>query len=1018
MRRGEIGIVSDFEGLSQAIASGRAVVIVGAGASVYATGNAPTASWTGLIRNGIAFVQEHESSDTTRWTALIEQQLEFALEEGDEDQLLQAASGVASRIHRMGEQAFARWLESAVGDFTVSNRELGLAIKELRSPIFTTNYDRILEEITGLPGVDWTDARGFQSILADAGSIGHLHGIFTNPQSVVLSAADYERQGLSEPVQALQKAISATKSVIYIGCGGTLSDPNFSTLLEWHRSVFQESAITHYRLCISQELPALRARHRDDHIVPIAFGDTYPELAEFVRSLAPGPASDQSIVRDSVHESREYILDQLRSETVIGEGLPDLEDRTLHDITIPPVLLPVPHGEFIRSKNEAGAKLERLSPLQSVEPDGVILIVGDESSGLSTAIRWMLHEGSVARITAAAQYVDFRSVGPGKRPLERLLRREAIYRGLVQSKKAALPEMVLGIDNFSPGDRGARVAEEIAERSGLTIIGCRTANEATTIDTLRSAGVQPNIVYLGKLESRDIKAMVALVSSKADSLATSIMTTLNAEHLPRTPFTISLIIAIMLRGEKLIANASPTTILEQYVGILLGRDDPDQDSTRSLTQASRESILSDLAVLFLDLDEGAVLQSDATARMEQFFERFAWPESPADVLADLAQRRVLVFEERRVRFAQSSFLHLFVARAAIRSGEVRTRLLQRPIYYSAVIRAYAALVRSDADLLRELVPLVEDLWSTEDPRSPFSERAAIAAPADLEERLSKADLSGDEAVEDASGDDSVDSDHPFDRTDDLDVHPFPLSPEDDLPRLARFAQGLELVSTVLRDSELVDDLKLKQSALTAVLRGWGHLIDALIEDDAFREATSAIRSKLEGANTDTELDERSIETFVAIFPMVLAFTGLEVTLASRTLLIIVNRMVDDDEAATSEARLAIPTAMLTFLLAEPGWEDRVIPIARDFEKTGAVQDFFYVLLLFAYAEAPVSSRTELKLRDVLTDIYVSRWSYEGREHRSRIRSAFVQHISRLKAIGELSPPELDAPEDEIGEQGG
>lgn len=991
--------MSAVQSLKDAISSGRAVILVGAGGSVFSTRNAPTASWAGLIRSGIQFVVDHEEADTGRWKGIIESQLSYALEEGDEDQILQAASGVAARVHRMGDQAFANWMQQAFSGLSVTDDRLIKAIADLRAPIFTTNYDHLLEVGTGLPGLDWTNPRGFQSILTAGGAIGHLHGMYNNPQSVVLSAVDYERQAQAEPVQALQKAISAIKSIVYVGCGGTLDDPNFSSLLDWHRSVFPDSAITHYRLCINAELTALRARHRDDNITPVGFGESYEDLPQFVQSLAPAVGESVAVVRDVVQESREYLLEQLRSESIVGEGLDDLEDRTLHGLTIPPVLLPVPHGEFLRAKNDAEAKVERHDAGEVSCRSGVVVVIGEENSGMSTTLRWLVHEASVARTTVPAQFIDFRSVGAGRGPLERLLRREALYRGLIHDKKAPLPDSILGIDNFAPGERGSRVADEIAARSELTVIGCRSANESAVIDTLRKAGCRPDVVYLGKLEFRDIKAMAGLVSSRVDSVAAAILTTLQSEHLPRTPFTIGLLIAIMLRGEKLVANASPTTILEQYVGILLGRDDPDQDSTRGLTQNSRESILSDLAVLFLEHDKGSVLQSDVTVRMEGFFSRYAWPESPSEVLADLVQRRILVYEESSVRFAQSSFLHLFVAKAAARDLNVRSTLLSRPIYYATVLRAHAALVRNDAGLLRDLVPLVENLWATEDSRSPFARRDEIDAPVDLLERLASTALP---AAPTDSANEGAHEAHPFDHTEDLDVLPFPLNSDEDLPRLAKYAQALELVSYVLRDSEEVDDLALKRSALASILRGWGHLIEALAEDEAFAEATRAIQGKLEELDDGALFSERSIELFVSILPMIIAFTGLEVALASRTLVLIANQHVGEDEEAMSEPRSAIPAAMLLYTLKDPGWEDQVVSIVARHARTGAVQDFFYVLLLLAYGSAAPSSRAETKLRDTVADIWVSGFKYQGREHRAQVRSAYIQHISQLKSRGELT----------------
>ena len=47
-----------IDDLKRQIANGQAIAIVGAGVSMGATGNAPTASWVGLLKHGIARCEE------------------------------------------------------------------------------------------------------------------------------------------------------------------------------------------------------------------------------------------------------------------------------------------------------------------------------------------------------------------------------------------------------------------------------------------------------------------------------------------------------------------------------------------------------------------------------------------------------------------------------------------------------------------------------------------------------------------------------------------------------------------------------------------------------------------------------------------------------------------------------------------------------------------------------------------------------------------------------------------------
>jgi hypothetical protein len=48
-----------LDDLREELAARRAVVIVGAGVSVAATGGSPTASWVGLLEDGVAYSPGH-----------------------------------------------------------------------------------------------------------------------------------------------------------------------------------------------------------------------------------------------------------------------------------------------------------------------------------------------------------------------------------------------------------------------------------------------------------------------------------------------------------------------------------------------------------------------------------------------------------------------------------------------------------------------------------------------------------------------------------------------------------------------------------------------------------------------------------------------------------------------------------------------------------------------------------------------------------------------------------------------
>ena len=82
----------------------------------------------------------------------------------------------------------------------------------------------------------------------DDTGILHLHGIWNEPQTCVLEIRDYEHAIGDRFREALQRGLASFNRLLFIGCGDTFNDPNFSALLVWTRSVLRTAGLQHYAL--------------------------------------------------------------------------------------------------------------------------------------------------------------------------------------------------------------------------------------------------------------------------------------------------------------------------------------------------------------------------------------------------------------------------------------------------------------------------------------------------------------------------------------------------------------------------------------------------------------------------------------------------------------------------------------------------------------------------------------------------------------------------------------------------
>ncbi|MBB6251255.1 tetratricopeptide repeat protein [Nitrospirillum iridis] len=277
-----------LDDLKKAIADKRAVIVAGAGTTIAAVGPGTRhASWTGLIEHGLRRAHQLGKIKDKALNAALAN-----LEADDMTLLLAAAEMVAHRLgQKDGDGEFAGWLRTTVGDLTVIDGAVPSALAHLHRHgvlIATTNYDSILCDACDSASVVLPTDSGKSlrwSRREDRGIL-HLHGHWERPESVVLGVQRYRETAQSPFQQFLQQVLAASASLVFVGCGGTLDDPNLGPLLDWIDTTLRGAEHRHYLLCRDGELASWRAKGWM-RIVPLAFGPGHADLPGFLASLPP-----------------------------------------------------------------------------------------------------------------------------------------------------------------------------------------------------------------------------------------------------------------------------------------------------------------------------------------------------------------------------------------------------------------------------------------------------------------------------------------------------------------------------------------------------------------------------------------------------------------------------------------------------------------------------------------------------------------------------------------------------------
>jgi hypothetical protein len=271
--------------LQTQIKGGHVVAVIGTGVSIGASGGNKLASWTGLLEDGVQRCCDLIRTLPSGWK---DRRL-AEIDSKDMDELLSAAENVSTKLGAPAGGEFRRWLRESVGSLEAQHRGVIEALHALGAKLATTNYDGLIEEVTGLPPVTWMKAAKVERLIrGDDKGVLHLHGYWDEPESVVLGIRSYEMVMGNAHAQNILHALQTMKTLLFVGFGSGLKDPNFGQLLRWTSTIFSQAEYRRFRLAKEDEVDALQKEHPpEQRVFVLSFGKDHSELEPFLRGLRP-----------------------------------------------------------------------------------------------------------------------------------------------------------------------------------------------------------------------------------------------------------------------------------------------------------------------------------------------------------------------------------------------------------------------------------------------------------------------------------------------------------------------------------------------------------------------------------------------------------------------------------------------------------------------------------------------------------------------------------------------------------
>ncbi|MCO4251218.1 SIR2 family NAD-dependent protein deacylase [Pseudarthrobacter raffinosi] len=1009
------------ERLIAKLTGGKVIAVVGAGVSAALTARAPTAAWLGLIEDGIE--RAASFAPNPNWKNLRLDALTTAVEYSDTNELIAVATSVSDML-KESRQGYADWLRESVGELPLKHTELAKALDALRVPLFTTNYDTLLSRALKKRFVTWKSTEQMRSVFNGDSMdvVGHLHGVWDDPDSVILSATDYKKLTLTENAQFLQHSQYASKSFLFIGCGDTVDDPNFTTMLRLHRQMFPESKGDHFRLSRNSEVAALEKKHVDDDIRVVSYGSKYEDLAQFLGQLAESAQGPSKLERrvDTVAYARESLLDRVRTSSVTLRSN-EAGEKSLEHYVVPPLLLPMSHEQFasMQSSKDRDKRPRPLDPhaVARGTKSRVLVVVGDEHSGVTTALQWLLAMNAQTAGDRSPIYIDAKKCSrEAKQPFIRSLRREAMGLRLIDTLEGDLPIFSVALDNVTYREDASflKIMDDLASVSSeFTLIGCKPSDESFIVRALEERDVTVSIVHMGKLSKNEVSKFASLIAPMAhvETTCDAVLEIAKREHLPRNPFTISLLISLISElGQRDERYDSETTVLDEYTKLLLGMFGERIDARFALTYKNKETILARLAKEYVLARKGSLRGSRVLACIEDTFDALSWKEDPEQCLLGFYKSRVLRRDSDQISFQQSSYLYLFAAKAAISDQAFREHIFEDPLFFSPVIRHFAALKGDSSEAVQRMLELLDD-WDNYEASGRIFGDIEVAEYKEGSEKQDEFDLDEGRPAEKekevgSTKHDAASKVTPYDTSDDADMVPFPVDDLSNLSESALLARRIDLASRVLRDSDDLADKELKSKALQKVLHSWSVLIELVEQEADFAALLHMIIENDETLkNMSEEKKEEAAQRANLLLPTFYVMAAMNSCLTSRKLLITHDNLVAE-EGFADQVFAPVGAALFALLMHEENWSTGLQSLLEKNGSRWIVSGFIALMAQMIHKTETMPKDDEQRVKEFIIGSEVRKRTFNSVAQKKTYIANLGQRLDRTRKLNRRERLEL------------
>jgi len=190
-----------------------------------------------------------------------------------------------ARRYRPAITALFRPKDAAPGDVHRALVELGIDV------LVTTNYDELLERVSGAPArqvYSWRQSdKALDDVKGGLPVLYKIHGNAADDDSIVMTRAEYEVAAKDVPYQGTMRFLLQTYTFLLVGYG--INDPfDLDLVFGLNTAAFGSATNTHYAL-VKDAGQTDRDRWQRDMNIQVVPYDDHGDLPAILRTLAHNP---------------------------------------------------------------------------------------------------------------------------------------------------------------------------------------------------------------------------------------------------------------------------------------------------------------------------------------------------------------------------------------------------------------------------------------------------------------------------------------------------------------------------------------------------------------------------------------------------------------------------------------------------------------------------------------------------------------------------------------------------------